>query len=327
MYINITDSETGNNKGSCGQLVNYLEKENRTGLNDSQQPELWFNNARWDIVPQEVRVSIDNNIAKLGKNDAKFYLVNISPSQKEIAHLKELFGEQGAEQKLKEFAGSVMDAYARNFKRTGIKSGGDLLWYGKLEHNRYYSDSDKEVKEGQKKRGERKEGEQIHVQVIVSRKDITNRIKLSPLNNSRGNNRQHSAKMGQFDRKAFKGSGELLFDQMFSFDRSLKETMAYALTMKNGSGEQKRTLHALERAENRLSDDNKESSLEMARHISQGQGLEQLLETGSSLAVGILDILLSPVPVNDQQPQGMIPGTRKKKKKKHDPDQTGGIRP
>ena len=29
MYINITQNETGNNKGSSGQLVTYLEKENR----------------------------------------------------------------------------------------------------------------------------------------------------------------------------------------------------------------------------------------------------------------------------------------------------------
>ncbi|HEY0245506.1 MAG TPA: DUF5712 family protein, partial [Mucilaginibacter sp.] len=29
MHINISKSETGNNKGSSGQLVNYLEKENR----------------------------------------------------------------------------------------------------------------------------------------------------------------------------------------------------------------------------------------------------------------------------------------------------------
>jgi hypothetical protein len=44
----------------------------------------------------------------------------------------------------------------------------------------------------------------IHVQVIVSRKDITDSIRLSPLNNSRGKNVEHSLKVGQFDRVAFK---------------------------------------------------------------------------------------------------------------------------
>lgn len=88
MFINITDSEAGNNKGSCSSLVNYLEKENR--LNEPKQnPELWFNGLSKEIIFQEVRVNIDNNIAKLGRNDAKFFLINISPSQKEINWLKE----------------------------------------------------------------------------------------------------------------------------------------------------------------------------------------------------------------------------------------------
>lgn len=73
MYINITDSETGNNKGSSSQLVGYLEKENRTALGEGRENELWFNNLNRDITPQEVRVKIDNNIAKLSRNDAKFF--------------------------------------------------------------------------------------------------------------------------------------------------------------------------------------------------------------------------------------------------------------
>src|SRR5690554_1165751 len=115
MYINIKDSETGNNKGSSGQLVNYLEKEKR-------ENELWFNSLNRDITPQEVRVKIDNNVAKLSRKDAKFFLINISPSEKEIAYLKEQFGEKGAEEQLKKYAVGVMDVYARNFKRPGVES-------------------------------------------------------------------------------------------------------------------------------------------------------------------------------------------------------------
>jgi hypothetical protein len=318
MYTNITDSETGNNTGSCGQLVSYLEKENHNLLKDEHQSELWFNNSRLDILPQKVRVSIDNNIAKLGKSDAKFFLINISPSQKEIAHLKEMFGQQQAEQKLKEYAGVVMDAYARNFKRTGVNSGQDLLWYGKLERHRYYGDKDKEVKEGLKKRGERKEGEQMHVQVIVSRKDITNSIKLSPLNNSSGKNHKHSAKMGQFDRKAFKESGEQLFDQMFHFERSLKETMAYTNAMKNGSAEQKRLLYVLDQAEERLTNEARKVFIEQARISNQdgdNMGLIELLQSGGEILGGLLDALLSPDPVNGQQPDGMTHERKKKKRR------------
>ena len=75
----------------------------------------------------------------------------------------------------------------------------------------------------------------MHVQVIVSRKDATNKIKLSPMNTSRGKNEDHSKKMGQFDRVAFKQCGETLFDELFEFDRQLKDTMAYANSQKKGS--------------------------------------------------------------------------------------------
>lgn len=161
--------------------MHYLEKENRMKPENANEnkPEHWFNGMARDIKPHEVRMGIDRNVAKLGREDSKFFLINISPSQKELAHLVSQYGEDGAKENLKEFAMRVMDEYARNFKRLGINNHRDLLWFGKLESYRYYSHNDKEVKNGQKKKGARKEGRQMHVQIIVSRKDITNRIKLS----------------------------------------------------------------------------------------------------------------------------------------------------
>ena len=67
MYINITDSETADNKGSSGGLVHYLDKENRANI--TQSPEYWFNQTRSNILSDEVRPAIDNNIAKLSKPD------------------------------------------------------------------------------------------------------------------------------------------------------------------------------------------------------------------------------------------------------------------
>jgi len=233
MFINISDSKEAANKGSSSGLVHYLEKENR--FDKKSEPEYWFNGRQVNIDPYQVMRTIDNNIAKLGKADAKFFLVNISPSQKEIAFLREQYGDDGVKDQLKGFAVRVMDTYAQNFKREGINSHEDLIWFAKLENHRYYSYNDPEVKQGLKKRGDRKDGEQLHVQVIVSRKDATNTIKLSPMNTSRGRNEEHSKKMGQFDRVAFKQSGEGLFDSLFEFDRQLKETMAYANAQKNGS--------------------------------------------------------------------------------------------
>jgi len=233
MFINISDSKEATNKGSSSGLVHYLEKENR--LDKKNEPEYWFNGRQVNIDPYHVMRTIDNNIAKLGKADAKFFLVNISPSQKEIAFLREQYGDDGVKEQMKGFAVRVMDAYARNFKREGVNSHEDLVWFAKLENYRYYAYNDAEVKQGIKKRGDRKEGEQLHVQVIVSRKDATNMIKLSPMNTSKGKNAEHSKKMGQFDRMAFKQCGETLFDELFEFDRQLKDTMAYANAQKNGS--------------------------------------------------------------------------------------------
>src|SRR5690606_958997 len=131
MFINITDSKAANNKGSSGGLVHYLEKENR--LDPNQKAELWFNGQKTEVRPYEVVSKIDDNIAKLSKADAKFFLVNISPSRKEIAFLKKQYGEDGAKEQMKEFTASVMDAYARNFSRDGIDSHQDLVWFAKLE--------------------------------------------------------------------------------------------------------------------------------------------------------------------------------------------------
>lgn len=241
MHVNITKSETGNNKGSSSQLVAYLEKENRLAekLDHYHQPEYWFSHDRDNIQPYEVRQGIDNNVAKLSKDDAKFFLINISPSEKELLYLKEQYGTENAKAYLKGYANLVMDAYAKNFKRNGIDGNKDLVYYGKLEQNRYYTYKDLEVRKGKAVKGDIKPGEQMHVQIIVSRKDASNSIKLSPLNNSKGKNAAHSQKVGQFDRVAFKQLSEDLFDRMFDYDREVKESFKYANTLKHGTYEQK----------------------------------------------------------------------------------------
>ena len=313
MYINITDSETASNKGSSADLVHYLEKENR--LDKEKAPEHWFNTAQNNIPAYEVRTSLDSNVAKLGKIDAKFFLLNISPSQKEIKHLKELYGEEGAKHQLKEYAQTVMNEYARNFKRLGIESSKDLLWFGKLENHRYYNHHDPEVKQGIRKRGERKEGEQMHVQIIVSRKDATNTIKLSPMNNSRGSNAEHSKKVGQFDRSAFKNSGERLFDEKFSFERYLTETFRYANTQKKGGLEDRIFLQA---------EKVKQQGNRKERSLPKGQELEKSVKKTHLQEIprtNYLNILFKPT----EQDYGIVPMGKKKRKKKGELSQGLGL--
>lgn len=298
MFINITASETGNNKGSSGALVNYLEKENHLQPEKGRglPQENWFNGAGNEISRQEVRMKIDRNIAKLGRNDSKFFLINISPSQKELAHLFAKYGEQGAKEKLKEFAVKVMDEYARNFKRPGINSHKDLVWFGKHENYRYYSHDDKEVKNGTRQKGERKEGRQMHIQIIVSRKDKSNTIKLSPQNTSKGTNKEHSEKLGQFNRTAFKQSGESLFDEFFEFERGLKDSLAYANTMKNGTAEQKSQMQLLGNLPEHHTGQNN-MIRELSRNVADGlfETAGQMIASAPKMGTDLLSILLEPV--------------------------------
>ncbi len=242
MFINITNSETADNKGSSAGLIHYLDKENRSDGGSEKQ--LWFNEGNRDIPSYQAMRAIDDNIAKLGKTDAKFFLVNISPSQKEIAWLNEQYGDAGAKEQLKLYAVKMMNEYARNFKRPGIESNTDLLWFGKLENYRYYGFKDREVQRGLCKAGDLKPGGQMHIQVIVSRKDITNKVKLSPMNNSKGRNAEHARRMGQFDRSAFKASGERVFDEQFGFERGVQDSYAYANARKKGILEQRIALRS-----------------------------------------------------------------------------------
>jgi hypothetical protein len=303
MHVNITKSETGNNKGSSRQLVAYLEKENRIAEaqhNNMREPEYWFNQNNDAIRPYEVRQGIDNNVAKLSKEDAKFFLVNISPSSKELLFFKERYSEEKTKQYLKAYANAVMDVYAKNFKRNGVNGNQDLIYFGKLEHNRYYTYKDLEVRKGLAKKGDLKPGEQMHVQIIVSRKDGSNSIKLSPLNNSKGTNAAHSQKVGQFDRVAFKKTTEDLFDNMFGYKREIKESFNYANTLKHGSYEQKQEVKEQLKVE---------QSMSFEKHHRHGQNLLDVLfnRDGNCIA-----------PVPDKL-------KRRRKKKRHGFDQRNSL--
>lgn len=306
MFLNITDKNEAENKGSSAKLVHYLEKENR--LDKSQ--EQWFGHELQTYEGYQVRKRIDGNIGKLSQKDAKFFLLNISPSQKEIAHLKSLFGEEGAKAELKKFAIRIMDEYAINFKRRGIQSNRELLWFAKLEQHRYYTYKDKEVKNGQAKRGEQKPGEQMHIQVIISRKDITNRIKLSPKNNSRGSNMEHSKKVGQFDRVAFKASGERVFDESYDFVRPVSETFRYANTQVNGS------------LADRLAMASEKLTSEGERHFphqdqERRTEMVDIEDTHDKMQAGLLDTLLAKPEFDPLAPSGK----KKRRKKRKGQDQ------
>ncbi|SDP82561.1 hypothetical protein SAMN05428975_3017, partial [Mucilaginibacter sp. OK268] len=114
-------------------------------------------------------------------------------------------------------------------------------------------------------------------------KDITDSIRLSPLNNSRGKNAAHSLKVGQFDRVAFKQAAERTFDQAFDYDRELKETFIYSNTLKHGDYGQRLEIKKLEKQEQ---EQKRQEKQELKRELKLQEEIEQSRKQSRGLTQG-----------------------------------------
>lgn len=256
MYINIHNDKQYTNSGSCSALVEYLEKENLERGAENRQ--LFFNNTSNNYSPFDVQATIDKNKGRLGKDETKFYTISISPSQEELKHIANniTFRKidnisqftpsefKAFEQALKDYANNVMEAYANNFYRLDKQtnelknfSTKDLVYFGKVEHNRNYGRDSKEVLEGFKRVGEAKEGLQSHIHIIVSRMDVEQKHRLSPLANARNSTINLNGKKVQvgFNRKDFYQKCETSFDTQFKFKRSENQSFYFRNVMKNNA--------------------------------------------------------------------------------------------
>ncbi|MFD0798444.1 MobB family relaxase [Maribacter chungangensis] len=145
MYISITAQKLGETytQSSAG-FVDYLEKENQ-GLEQSEM-EHFFNQDSDEISAAEVVKEIDGNTAKLKKKEPKFYSITINPSKRELQHLK------NSSEDLKRYTRAVMQDYVSSFNRQ-INSRpitvDDIKYYAKIEHQRTFKGSDKQVQENQ----------------------------------------------------------------------------------------------------------------------------------------------------------------------------------
>lgn len=273
------------NKGSCNKLANYLEKEN-VELNKlidknntikeleliESRKQSFFNHDRdgWSLV--DVIESIDQNIKKLGRKDEKFFAPTISFSQKELNHLiklvtnkkgvRDIWDLDSDELKtfselIKSYIRKVMDNYASNFNRQskGLKGGKDLVYFAKIEHFRKFKGTDKEVKTGIYKSGDFKTGGlQTHCHLIVSRKDITQKLKLTPTVKDRKTDRNirgNRYRVG-FDRVKWIKMNEETFDNFFKYNRGLLEMFENQRTLKNGSFKEINDLKIKIEKENRV---------------------------------------------------------------------------
>jgi hypothetical protein len=195
------------NKDSCKKLAIYLEKENE-GKPESCERH-FFSHFENDLRVEEVVDSIDTNIKKLGKNDSKYFLMNICPSAKEL-HAKPK--DQSMDEFLMNYTRNLMQLYAENFKK-GL-SGEDIMYFAKIEEFRYDEKTKKQ-----------KPDLNYHVHVIISRRDINQKYKLSPMTNHR--NSKNGVIQGGFDRCAFFKGAEQLYSEMTRVERKVEETFEY----------------------------------------------------------------------------------------------------
>jgi hypothetical protein len=204
-----------NNAGSCRRLGNYLEHEDLERIEKGVYTEGFFNLTEENLYRSQVVKDIDNNKAQLLKTDAKFYAIHINPSIKELQAMGNTEREQA--EAMRQYIREVfIPEYAENFNK-GLSAGG-IKFYGKIHFDRGRSENNEN---------------NMHCHIIVSRKDQSNKIKLSPLTNHR--NTKKGVIKGGFDRTNLFQQAEKGFDKLFSYVRPLNESFEYYNTMKNGS--------------------------------------------------------------------------------------------
>lgn len=239
-------------KGSCAGLVEYLEKEDVKLEAKGIEKEYFFNHFRNDVPGTEVQKAIDSNIRKLGKEDYKYYTFVISPSKDELRHIG------NNPDKVKEYTRELMDAYAKNFNK-GLE-GKDLVYFGKIEHGR----QDRQTKQ------DKGEGN-MHVHIIVSRRDQQQWYKLSPYNNAKEEYQTtNKIKSGGFNRNAFREASEQVFDDKFKHERDITESFQYQNTMKNGKFEDQ--VQLLQRNKENEKTQQVQQDQKKVREIKRGKG-------------------------------------------------------
>lgn len=205
---------TYNNAGSSRQLANYCEHEDLERMEKGIYTDGFFNLTDDNIYKSHVIKDIDTNIGQLLKTDAKFFAIHVSPSESELRVMGNT--EQEKAEAMKRYIREVfIPEYAKNFNK-GL-SEADIKFYGKIHFDRNRSDNELNM----------------HCHLIVSRKDQSNKKKLSPLTNHK--NTQKGTVTGGFDRVNLFQQAEQGFDKLFGYNRQLSESFEYANTMKNGS--------------------------------------------------------------------------------------------
>jgi hypothetical protein len=211
MNIKIQGGGNGSyaNTGSCSNVIDYLQHEDLDRALKGETVEPFFNQTNDNAKSSDIIAQIDKNKSQLHKSDARFFVVTISPSSKELKKMGDTPLAQS--QAMKEFVkNEFIEKYAENFNKNLSKE--DILYYSKIHIER-----------------KGKNENDLHAHVVISRKTADNKLKISPKTNHR------SGVMGGFDRTKFFDQVEKSFDSKFKHQRDVKESFEYQNAMKNGS--------------------------------------------------------------------------------------------
>ncbi len=216
MHIDFAPPSNGtyNNSRSCRQLANYLEHEDLERMEKGIYTEGFFNLTDDNIYKSKVIKDIDSNIGQLLKTDAKFFAIHVSPSEKELRAMGNTEQEQ-AEAMKRYIREAFIPEYAKNFNKELSET--DIKFYGKIHFDRNRSGNELNM----------------HCHLIVSRKDQSNKKKLSPLTNHK--NTQNGVIKGGYNRMNLFQKAEQGFDKLFSYNRQQSESFDFHNIMKNGS--------------------------------------------------------------------------------------------
>lgn len=214
------------NAGSCVFLVDYLKKE-------ETETNRFFSHDRDSVLSSEVINTIDNNKRTLKSKQEKFYMLTYNPSEREIKFLIQntlgkkvdkwedltsIEREQVINQ-FREYVRKSMNIYAQNFNRDRLITAEDLVYFAKIEENRYEDEKEEYGFLGNKKEAAKKDGFNLHCHVIVSRMDKSQTIALSPRSKNREVTTQLNGKVVKsgFNMMNWKKECEDLFSLHFNY--------------------------------------------------------------------------------------------------------------
>lgn len=177
MYVTIDPPDTKSTK----ELIEYLDKETSLSreimlyLDKEKHTDVdyFFNEEGRNIESYEAYSKLDKNCRGLGSEEARFYPIILSPSKSEIEHMENIANNVFAQMSIKdtdgifkdqedsikesiikgllqEYSIKCMNAYAAVFERNGVQNAKDLVWFGRVEKERYWkAKSTPEVKKNE----------------------------------------------------------------------------------------------------------------------------------------------------------------------------------